>query len=158
MKKLNKSNKLHDVVIINDDKSQTKMKFYDALQEAESKGLDLVQMNTTNNPAVCKFMNYGKMMYDLSKKDKQNKSQEVLLKEVQLSPRISDHDLIHKIKSINSFLEKKNKVKVIMFFKGRMSTHKDVGMSIMKKVQAQVKGTIEKQQEEAKNISIIFTF
>ena len=156
MKKLNKSFRLNEVIVINDDKTQSKMRFLDALLEAEEKQLDLVQVNNTNDPVICKFLNFGKMMYDNSKREKSNKQKDTGIKEIKLRPTISNHDLETKVRIINEFLEKKNKVKISMQFRGRMVTRRQVGIIIMKKLQSLVKGSLERETQEERNVSMLF--
>ena len=92
-----------------------------ALELASSQDLDLVKISPTANPPVCKIMDYGKFRFDQMKKEKENrKNQRVVeIKEVRLSPNIEDNDLNTKVGMARKFLEKGNRVKVTLRFRGR---------------------------------------
>ena len=95
---------------------------YKLAQEAE---LDLVKIAPTAKPPVCKIIDYGKYKYELARKEKEaKKKQKVIeIKEVRLSPNIEDNDLNTKISAAKKFLEKGNKVKVTLRFRGREMAH-----------------------------------
>lgn len=91
-------------------------------QEAE---LDLVKIAPTAKPPVCKIIDYGKYKYELVRKEKEaKKKQKVIdIKEVRLSPNIEDNDLNTKVNSARKFLEKGDKVKITLRFRGREMAH-----------------------------------
>ena len=95
---------------------------YKLAQEAE---LDLVKIAPTAKPPVCKIIDYGKYKYELARKEKEaKKKQKVIeIKEVRLSPNIEDNDLNTKVSTAKKFLEKGNKVKVTLRFRGREMAH-----------------------------------
>ena len=95
---------------------------YKLAQEAE---LDLVKIAPTAKPPVCKIIDYGKYKYELARKEKEaKKKQKVIeIKEVRLSPNIEDNDLNTKVSAAKKFLEKGNKVKVTLRFRGREMAH-----------------------------------
>ena len=95
---------------------------YKLAQEAE---LDLVKIAPTAKPPVCKIIDYGKYKYELARKEKEaKKKQKVIeIKEVRLSPNIEDNDLNTKVNSARKFLEKGDKVKVTLRFRGREMAH-----------------------------------
>lgn len=95
---------------------------YKLAQEAE---LDLVKIAPTAKPPVCKIIDYGKYKYELARKEKEaKKKQKVIeIKEVRLSPNIEDNDLNTKVSAARKFLEKGNKVKVTLRFRGREMAH-----------------------------------
>ena len=95
---------------------------YKLAQEAE---LDLVKIAPTAKPPVCKIIDYGKYKYELARKEKEaKKKQKVIeIKEVRLSPNIEDDDLNTKVSAAKKFLEKGNKVKVTLRFRGREMAH-----------------------------------
>ena len=95
---------------------------YKLAQEAE---LDLVKIAPTAKPPVCKIIDYGKYKYELARKEKEaKKKQKVIeIKEVRLSPNIEDNDLNTKVSAAKKFLEKGNKVKVPLRFRGREMAH-----------------------------------
>lgn len=130
----------------------------EALDRAKEEQLDLVEVVPNAIPSICKIMDWGKHKYDLSKKTKSQKSQE--LKAIRLSPKIGEHDLLVKVKRAIKFLEKGDKVKAQLFFKGREITHKEVGMSVLNDFKANL-GENAKVEQEAKfvgrEVSMIFS-
>lgn len=95
---------------------------YKLAQEAE---LDLVKIAPTAKPPVCKIIDYGKYRYELARKEKEaRKKQKVIdVKEVRLSPNIDTNDLNTKVGAARKFLEKGDKVKVTLRFRGREMAH-----------------------------------
>ena len=93
----------------------------EARDKAEEVGLDLVLIAPTAKPPVCKIIDYGKFRYELARKDKEAKKKQktIEIKEVRLSPNIDTNDLNTKVGSARKFLEKGNKVKVTLRFRGR---------------------------------------
>ncbi len=129
----------------------------EALNVAEEKGLDLVKISPNANPPVCKVMNYGKYIYEISKKAKEAKKnqKQVEIKEVWLSMTIDVGDLNVKAKQAQKFLTQGNKVKVSIRMRGRQMAHSDLGLDVMKRFFDIVKdfGTMEKQPlTEGRNI------
>ncbi|MCD6361908.1 MAG: translation initiation factor IF-3 [candidate division Zixibacteria bacterium 4484_93] len=120
----------------------------DALRMAEDAGLDLVEIAPTARPPVCKIMDYGKYMYELSRKAKlARKKQHIIhVKEMRFSPKISEHDFSYKIKQVIKFLEKGDRVKITMFFRGRQKTHLELGEAVIEKILDETKeyATVEK--------------
>ncbi len=97
----------------------------DALQMAKESELDLVKIAPTAKPPVCKIIDYGKYRYELARKEKEaKKKQKVIeIKEVRLSPNIDTNDLNTKMGAARKFLEKGDKVKVTLRFRGREMAH-----------------------------------
>ncbi|MEY8357001.1 translation initiation factor IF-3 [Lachnospiraceae bacterium 54-53] len=97
----------------------------DALQMAKEAELDLVKIAPTAKPPVCKIIDYGKYRYELARKEKEaKKKQKVIeIKEVRLSPNIDTNDLNTKMSAARKFLEKGDKVKVTLRFRGREMAH-----------------------------------
>ncbi|MBQ9485431.1 MAG: translation initiation factor IF-3 [Clostridia bacterium] len=129
----------------------------EALAAAEEAGLDLVKISPNANPPVCKIMNYGKYVFELSKKAKEaKKNQKVTeIKEIWLSMTIDVGDLQVKAKQTQKFLVGGNKVKVSIRMRGRQMAHQELGVDVMKRFYELVKdsGTIEKQPlTEGRNI------
>ena len=93
----------------------------EAREKAEEAGLDLVLIAPTAKPPVCKIIDYGKFRYELARKDKEAKKKQktIEIKEVRLSPNIDTNDLNTKVGSARKFLEKGNKAKVTLRFRGR---------------------------------------
>ena len=123
-----------EVRVIDTDGSQLGiMKTADALNAAYGKDLDLVCISPNATPAVCKIMDYGKYRFDQIKKEKEaRKNQKIMeIKEVRLSSNIDDHDLTTKLKNAIKFLEKGDKVKVSVRFRGREMTHTEIGREVL---------------------------
>ncbi|ELA07903.1 translation initiation factor IF-3 [Weissella ceti NC36] len=108
----------------------------DAQRIADEAELDLVLVQATAKPPVAKIMDYGKFKFDSQKKQReQRKNQKVVsVKEIRLSPTIDDNDFNTKKKAAIKFLEKGNKVKVSIRFRGRAITHKEIGREVMDKL------------------------
>ncbi len=108
----------------------------EALQRAESYGLDLVEVAPNSKPPVCRIMDFGKYKYEQSKKEKLSKKKQhvITVKEIRLRPRTDEHDLETKLRHARKFLEQKNKVKITILFRGREMAYQDSGMELMQKV------------------------
>lgn len=105
----------------------------DALRMARERGFDLVLVSPGAKPPVCRIADYGKLKYELNKKEKEARKAQRGggLKEVKISPKIAQHDYEVRLRKAREFLEKRNKVKVSMFFRGRWMAHVDLGMKVM---------------------------
>jgi len=101
----------------------------DAIRQAQSLGVDLVEIAATANPPVCRIVDYGKFRYEQAKKDKESKKHQHAnkVKEVQLSPQIDPHDFGVKLNHAIDFLCEDMKVKVTLKFRGREMAHKEFG-------------------------------
>ena len=123
------------------------MKLSDALRRADSLGLDLVEVAPTANPPVCKIVAIGKFRYDLSKQEKDKKSSGARLKEIKFRVNIDDHDYLTKIRHGEEFLDKGNKVRVQLQFRGREMAHQEFGMELMEKVKQDIAGMSQVEME-----------
>ncbi|ALX48324.1 translation initiation factor IF-3 [Lentibacillus amyloliquefaciens] len=105
----------------------------EALDIAQKRELDLVLVAPNAKPPVCRIMNYGKYRYEQQKKEKEaRKKQKVInVKEVRFTPGIGEHDFNTKLKNARKFLEKGDKVKASVRFRGRAITHKDLGREVL---------------------------
>jgi translation initiation factor IF-3 len=112
-----------------------------ALERAQSEGMDLVEVNPMAKPPVCKIMDYGKFKYEEKKKASEAKKKQVVvhLKEVKLRPKTEEHDYEFKVRNIKRFLEEGNKAKVTIVFRGREITHKELGSAILDDVNKDLK-------------------
>jgi translation initiation factor IF-3 len=119
----------------------------EALEIARERGLDLVEVAPNARPPVCRIMDYGKFKYQTSKKvqETRKKSRSVQVKEIKLRPHTEDHDLGFKIKNLKKFLEKKDRVKVSVTFRGREMAYMNAGVEILQRVAEEVgeQGTVE---------------
>ncbi|AQX53533.1 translation initiation factor IF-3 [Priestia flexa] len=105
----------------------------EALDIAARANLDLVMVAANAKPPVCRIMDYGKFRYEQQRKEREaRKNQKVVnLKEVRLSPTIDEHDFNTKLRNARKFLEKGDKVKASIRFKGRAITHKGIGQKVL---------------------------
>jgi translation initiation factor IF-3 len=105
----------------------------EAMEIAANVNLDLVMVAPTAKPPVCRIMDYGKFRFEQQKKEKdQRKNQKIIsIKEIRLSPTIDEHDFNTKLRNAIKFLEKGDKVKASIRFKGRAITHKGIGQRVL---------------------------
>ncbi len=140
---INEQIRANEVLVIGPNGEQVGVKpLKDALTLANYAGLDLVLMNPNGNPPVCKVMDYNKYRYEKSKKEKESlkkqkmNSQEV--KEFRLSPVIDIGDFETKLRNAKKYLEKGDKVKLSIRFKGRQMAHPELGREVLEKFAARV--------------------
>lgn len=102
---------------------------------AEQQGLDLVEVAPSAKPPVCRIMDYGKYRYEQTKRIREaHKHQTTIkLKEIRLRPNIETHDFETKLHHAQEFLEKRYKIRVSIFFRGRENLHKERGKEIINK-------------------------
>ena len=107
-----------------------------ALQSADERNLDLVEVSPTSVPPVCRLLDYGKYKYEQTKKERRvRKTQRAgLLKEIRVRPRVKDHDLETKIKVARKLLDGGDKVRAFVVFRGREITHPELGVKVLQKV------------------------
>lgn len=158
---LNEEIRDKEIRVIGDDNTQLGViPTKEALKIAEEKELDLVMISPTANPPVCRIMNFGKFVYEQSKKDKEaRKKQKVTnLKEVRLSPTIEEHDISIKANNARKFLLDEDKVKVTVRFRGREAEYSHIGNGILKMFLAKLEDVcvVEKPAKlEGKNMTMI---
>jgi translation initiation factor IF-3 len=107
----------------------------EGLQRAQDAGLDLVEVAPQAKPPVCRILDLGKYLYALGKKEKEaRKKQKVIeVKEIKMSSKIEEHDYQTKLRNARKFVERGDKVKLTMFFRGREITHTELGERIIKR-------------------------
>lgn len=122
---------------------------YEALRISRDRGLDLVEISPKASPPVCKIMDFGKYKYQLAKKAQEAKKKQTIIqvKEVKLSLKIEDHDLMYKIKRMQEFLEEGNKVKVTIMFRGREMLRVEMGEELANKIIEKLKIVGELEQK-----------
>ena len=108
----------------------------EALTQARERGLDLVEVAPNAAPPVCRILDYGRLRYLYSKKEKEAKKSQknTALREVRFRTRIGDHDFGSKIRKVRELLGDGSKVKVAVVFRGREVTHREIGVSLLKRV------------------------
>ena len=115
----------------------------EAIEQAASVGLDLVEVSPNADPPVCKFLDVGKYRYEAQKKaNAQRKTQKTQdIKEIKMRPNIDDHDYDVKMRNVHRFIDDGDKVKVTLRFRGRELSHQQLGMDLLKRVQEDVSET-----------------
>ena len=123
-------------VISSDGKNLGILATQEAINIAKQEGLDLIEISANANPPVCKIIDIGKYKYDLQKKaNKAKKKQKIInLKEIKLRPVTEIHDYNFKIKNAQKFLEKGDKVKFTVKFRGREMQHTHLGNKLMDRI------------------------
>ena len=123
------------------------MKLSEALRRAQELGLDVVEVSPNAQPPVCKIVDFGKFRYDISKQEKEKKTAATKLKEIKFRVNIDDHDYFTKIRHGEEFLDKGNKVRVQLQFRGREMAHQEFGMELMHKVKNDLAGMSQVEME-----------
>ena len=119
-----------------------------ALEMAQDRGLDLVEVAPMASPPVVKFLDFGQYKYELTKRDKEakRKQRSVTFKEVRLKPKIGIGDFDTKVRRAIQFLEEGDRIKVAVQFRGRELTHPEIGRALLARFSDQIKdhGTVER--------------
>ena len=134
----------------------------EALKLAEEEELDLVKIAPTAKPPVCKIIDYGKYRYELARKEKEAKKKQktVEVKEVRLSPNIDTNDLNTKVNNAKKFIQKGNKVKVTLRFRGREMAHMQTSKHILDdfaEMLADVAVIEKPAKQEGRSMSMVLT-
>jgi translation initiation factor IF-3 len=132
----------------------------EALRLAETRELDLVEIAPTATPPVCRIMDFGKFRYEKKKKASESKKKQsfVTMKEVKMGSRTSIHDVDFKVGHIRKFIERGQRVKVSVFFRGREITHPEIGRELLLRVFEKVKDVSNMEIDprlEGRNMSIM---
>jgi translation initiation factor IF-3 len=159
--RINERIRAREIRVINEEGGQLGiMPPYEALRIARGQGLDLVEVAPTANPPVCRIINYGKYLYQLSKRQHEARKHQksIELKEVKMRPRTSTHDFETKRNKVIEFLREGAKVKVTIMFRGREMAHRDLGFKMMERLAEEVSevGMVETRPKiEGPNLSTI---
>lgn len=118
------------------------------LKLAQEAGLDLVEVAPQARPPVCRIMDFSKYKYEQEKKAKEAKKKQhaIHIKEIRIKPKIGDHDYQVKLGFIKKFLERGDKVKVTLLFRGREMSHPELGRKVLERLSGDIAqfGEIEK--------------
>lgn len=127
--RVNEQIRAKEVRIVGDDIESIVMPTFKALALAEERDLDLVEISPTANPPVCRLIEYSKFLYQMKKRQKEQKAKQVKIdvKEIRFGPQTDEHDYNFKLKHAISFLKDGDKVKAYVFFKGRSILFKEQG-------------------------------
>lgn len=131
------------------------------LELARQNELDLVEVAAQAQPPVCRIMDFSKYKYEQEKKERLAKKHQAVIKikEIRVKPKIEEHDYQVKLKHLHVFLEKGNKVKLNLFYRGRELSHEELGRKVVERFiqDTQGKGVIEKPPfREGKVLSTVF--
>jgi len=133
-----------------------------ALEAARDRGLDLVEVAPTSTPPVCRLLDYGRYKYLQAKKERETRKSQrsVLLREIRVRPKIHEHDLDSKIRSVKRLLGEGDKVKVSVRFRGREVTRPELGKRVLQQMLDQLKDVAvvnEPLVVEQRGLSLIFS-
>ena len=125
----NEAIRVKEVRLVGDNVEQGVYTIQQALRIAHDQGLDLVEISPNVNPPVCRVVDYQKFVFQLKKKQKEQKAKsvKVVVKEIRFGPQTDDHDYNFKLKHAKGFLSEGSKVKAYVFFRGRSILFKDQG-------------------------------
>jgi len=145
-------------VIGSDGKQVGVMSVREAILKAELEGLDLVEISPNATPPVCRIIDYGKFRYQQTKKEKESKKSQhvVKVKEIKFKPNIDQNDLRTKLKHAREFLLKGNKVRVTCTFRGREMLHSNIGEQLLEKVVVELED-VSQIESPKKNLGRVIT-
>ncbi|WP_298525972.1 translation initiation factor IF-3 [uncultured Porphyromonas sp.] len=125
----NEAIRVKEVRLVGDNVEQGVYTIQQALRIANDQELDLVEISPNVNPPVCRVVDYQKFIFQLKKKQKEQKAKsvKVVVKEIRFGPQTDDHDYNFKLKHAKGFLSEGSKVKAYVFFRGRSILFKDQG-------------------------------
>lgn len=129
---INNQIRVSQVKLVGDNVEMGIYPIKEALKLADELELDLVEINASQVPSICKIMDYQKFLYDKKKNEK--KSDKIEIKEFRFRPVTDDNDFNFKIKHAQNFLSKGDKVKVVVVFKGREMAYQNQGAELLQKV------------------------
>ena len=160
---INDQIKVPEVLVIGPNGEQTGVKLIqDARTLASYASLDLVLISPNGNPPVCKLMDYNKYKYEKNKKEKdalkKQRASMQELKEFRLSPSIDVGDFETKIKQVTKYLEKGDKIKLTIRFRGRQLAHTELGAEVLNKFADRLKDISDIEQEaklDGKNMMML---
>lgn len=127
--RINEQISAKEVRVVGDDIEPKVYPIYQALKMAEEAEMDLVEISPNAVPPVCKIIDYSKFLYQLKKRQKEQKAKQVKVnvKEIRFGPQTDEHDYNFKLRHAQSFLQDGDKVKAYVFFKGRSILFKEQG-------------------------------
>jgi len=139
--RINNQIRVPQVRLIDEDGTQVGVTpIAEALQLAQTRGHDLVEIAPQATPPVCKVINFSKYRYEQEKKEREARKKQKTgqLKEVRIRPRIGEHDLEIKLKHAREFLVEHNKVQITVMFMGREMQHRDLGVALINRIKAKL--------------------
>jgi len=127
----------------------------EGLRIAQERNLDLVEVAPQADPPVCRILDYSKFKYQQEKREREAKKKRIHFKEIRFKPRIEEHDYQVKLKSLRKFLEKGDRVRIRIWFRGREMVHPEMGDNLIKRLLQDVEdiASVEKPpSREGRNI------
>ncbi|VAW70585.1 Translation initiation factor 3 [hydrothermal vent metagenome] len=114
------------------------MSAVEAIALASGRSLDLVEVSPNAKPPVCRIMDYGKYKFEAKKQQNANKkkTKQVQVKEIKFRPRTEEGDYLTKVRKLREFMEKGDKIKVTLRYRGREFAHQELGLNLLKRVAA----------------------
>jgi translation initiation factor IF-3 len=127
------------------------MSIQEAVRAARFADLDLVEVAPNSEPPVCRLLDYGKLRYLTSKKERESKKgqKNTDLREVRFRPNIGAHDLDSKTRKVKELIQDGSKVKLTVRFRGREATHQQLGLSVLKRVADDLKDDVRLEKPPA---------
>lgn len=124
-----------------DNKENVVIPLAEALQMAEDKGLDLVEVSPNADPPVCRIMDYSKFVYEQQRKERKARKQQktIEVKEIIIHPKTADHHLSFKVRDARRWIGDGMKVRVRIRFRGREITHADIGRDRLARIAAELR-------------------
>ena len=118
------------------------MPLYKERELAKERGYDIVEVAPQAVPPVCRLLDYGKFKYEQTKKEHEARKRQksIFLREVRLRPKIGEHDIKFKIRTVKKLLDEGDKVKVSVLFRGREITHPELGKELLERVAKELEG------------------
>ncbi len=158
--RINQQIRAREVRLIDVDGTQNVVPIARALEIANQRSLDLVEVAATAVPPVCRIMDYGKYRYMQRKKaaESRKKATRVVVKEVKLGSQTDDHDVAFKVNHIRRFLDDGMRVKVSVFFRGRAITHPEKGKEMLDLVMSKIEDVATQEVRprlEGRNMSMM---
>jgi translation initiation factor IF-3 len=159
--RINERIRVPEVRLIGDDGNQVGvLKTPDALAYAQQRDLDLVEVAPDARPPVCRVLDYSKYKYEQEQKAKaaRRHQKQVNVREIKLRPKIADNDYETKKSHVRRFLERDDRVKVTIMFRGREQTHPERGEMLLKRLAEDVAeiGTVEQSpQQDGRNMTML---
>ena len=152
--RINRQIRATEVRVIDEEGEQLGvMPLFEAVELAQSRDLDLVEVAANAVPPVCRILDFGKFKYEEEKKERAAKKHQHTseLKELRLRPRTDDHDLMVRSRAARKFLEEGHKVRLLVRFRGRESTHPEIARQQIQRIAEELAdiAVLEKAPEQA---------
>ena len=147
--RVNEAIRAREVRLVDEDGTQLGvLSVREALFMARERGLDLVEVAPNANPPVCRLQDFGKMMYERAKKEREARKaqKQIQVKELRLRPKTGEHDIAYKLKDARRFLSEGSKVKVRVRFRGREITHPEVAKELLDRIAVELSDVAEVEQ------------